>query len=514
MKKYKLLSVIIAFSAMTMMSCGDDFLTTESASRVPSGTAPDESVVWSNLVATYNILLHDDYSDGYNSVLLTSDLRSDDIFKGGESAGDQSQLYALATFTSSPSNNIDGAWNLNYYGIALANNTINNANNAISGSNMELVNRYKAEALLLRVYYYHLLWKNWGNIPYFTEPLGEPFVAPQYKADEVYGFMMEDIRAVEELAKYLPMSTNKGAEMGRLNLAFLYMLKARIVMYQKDEALYGECADDMAKIIKSGNFSLFADFDKMWEDENEFCSESLFEVNLMPDAPDWNGRNGYGTNLPAFISPSELTDPNGVFKGGWGFAPVRPYIWNSLYEEGDTRKEGTVNNWIGEKYNERFQDTGIYMRKYAARTGYNPYGTTDLAYCNNLRLFRYAEALLNYAELSLKAGEKQGIKAQDCMDQVRARAFGKDKPLAVTLDNIKLERRREFMGEGLRFWDLIRWGDAPTVLSENYTGTTPSGKVWDWSRTFTNEKKYLPIPEVEINATKGSAHPLVQNPGW
>jgi Tfp pilus assembly protein PilX len=135
-----------------------------------------------------------------------------------------------------------------------------------------------------------------------------------------------------------------------------------------------------------------------------------------------------------------------------------------------------------------------------------------LLYSNNLRTFRYAETLLNYAELTLKAGEKQGVSAQDCLDKVRSRA--KDGSIPVTLDNIKKERRREFVGEGLRFWDLIRWGDANSVLTETITELTPAGGTWSWSRAFTPEKKYLPFPEEEINVTKGTAYPLVQNPGW
>jgi hypothetical protein len=512
MKINKILTAIIA--GMLCISCGNDFLTTESASRVPSGSAPDSAMVLSNLVTAYNYLLKDNYMYGYNSLLFTSDLRSDDIFKGGDGAGDQAQLYALATFTSSPSNNVEGLWRIFYEGISKTNNTLVNADIAIAGGvNATLINRYKAEALLLRAYYYQVLWKYWGNIPYFNAPLQEPFVAPQHKADDIYTFIMDDIKAAEDLNS-LPMTT-KNAELGRLNLATLYMVKARVVMYQKDESKYGECADNMATIIKSGLYDLLSDFDAIWKDENEFCIESIFEANHQPDGGEWAGQGqGYGTNLPAFISPSELQDPSGVFKGGWGFGPVRPELWNSLFESGDTRREASINDWRTASYNERFQDAGFYMRKYAARVGYNPYGTTDLNYSNNVRLFRYAETLLNYAELSLKAGEKQGVSARECLDKIRRRAFGTDRSIPVNLENIKMERHREFIGEGIRFWDLIRWGDAVSKLSETYNGQTLSGKLWSWTRTFTEEKKYLPIPENEINSTKGTAYPLEQNPGW
>lgn len=521
MKKYKFLSVVIALCGMFLMSsCGDDFLTTESASRVPSaaGQPADEDAIFSALVAAYNILLHDDYSDGYNSVILMADLRSDDLYKGGESAGDQQQLYNLATYTSTPSNNIAGMWNLNYYGIAKANNAILYCDNAIESVDKALVERYRAEALLLRVYYYHILWKNWGNIPYFRVALEEPFVSPQYKADEVYQMMMEDLTEAEKYIGRLPWRTNnygEKSEMGRLNKGFLYMLKARIVLYQKDTSKYAEIASDMENIIKNGSYDLYSDFDKMWENEGEFCIENIFEVNLMPGgAGNWDGRNGYGTNLPRFISPSELSDPSGIFSGGWGFGPVRPSIWENLWESGDVRKLASVNDWrpeTGAAYNGRFQDTGFYQRKYAARVGYNPFGTTDLNFGNNLRLFRYAETLLNYAELAI-SGQGDKTLGKQCLDKIRQRAGVA--AVELTLDNVKKERHREFVGEGMRFWDLIRWGDAAKTLTESITERTPAGGTWSWSRTFTEQKKYLPIPEEEINVTKGTAYPLEQNPGW
>ncbi|GHT63066.1 membrane protein [Bacteroidia bacterium] len=523
MKKYKFLFVIIAFLGLIgMTSCGDDFLTTDSAGKVPAGGSATEDVILSNLASAYQILLFDSYADNnYNSVLLMSDLRSDDSYKGGESAGDQQQLYDLARFASTPTNIIGGLWTIYYSGMARCNNAILAADNAVEGSRPEVVNRYKAEALFLRAYYGHLLWKFWGNIPYFTEPLTEPYVSEQYTADVVYSKIMDDINAAEAL-NVLPMAT-RGGELGRVNKATLFMLKARVVMYQKDAGKYAEIANDMASIIKSGEYSLFGNFGALWDNENEFCSESIFESNQLPTGKTWaSGWQGYGTNFPAYVSPNDLKDPNGIFKGGWGFAPLRSYLWESLFESGDTRREGSINNWRGENYNARFQDTGFFNRKYAARVGYNDLpGDQDLNYCNNLRIFRYAETLLNYAELVgvLNVPAQQGVSAQACLDEVRNRAFGSNASLPLNSDNIKLERRREFVGEGMRFWDLIRWGDAERVLTETVTESTPGtpnnpSVIWSWSRTFTAEKKHLPIPENDMNATKGTPFELKQNPGW
>ncbi len=130
---------------------------------------------------------------------------------------------------------------------------------------------------------------------------------------------------------------------------------------------------------------------------------------------------------------------------------------------------------------------------------------------NNLRIFRLAEAYLNAAEL-LMGGATASVAqpAQYYLDAVRKRAFGdafEANKVTATLETIKQERRLEFLGEGLRYWDLVRWGDAPRVLTENYTEYL-STRTWDPAKS-----KYLPIPQGEIDKTKGYGEfELVQNP--
>jgi hypothetical protein len=112
--------------------------------------------------------------------------------------------------------------------------------------------------------------------------------------------------------------------------------------------------------------------------------------------------------------------------------------------------------------------------------------------------------LLNAADLMVIGGAApSGITAQECVDQIRLRAGLASVP--ATAANIKLERRREFLGEGLRFWDLVRWGDA-SVLTENLPAFS-SNRIWD------DHCKYLPIPQSEIEKTEGEFL-LKQNPGY
>ena len=112
-----------------------------------------------------------------------------------------------------------------------------------------------------------------------------------------------------------------------------------------------------------------------------------------------------------------------------------------------------------------------------------------LNYNNNLRLYRFSEALLNAAELG-------SPNAQDYLDRVRQRAGLPSIP--ATLDNIIQERAYEFLGEGKRYWDLIRTGLAKDLLVED--NEIPDGRKGH----YTDNKKYIPFPQSEIDKCKGT----------
>jgi hypothetical protein len=108
---------------------------------------------------------------------------------------------------------------------------------------------------------------------------------------------------------------------------------------------------------------------------------------------------------------------------------------------------------------------------------------------------RLADTYLLEAEALVRGGgtAPSGLTAQDFLDKVRARVGLPSVP--ATLDNIYNERRLELATEGSRFFDLVRTGQAATVLA---------------SKGFqAGRNEVLPIPLAELNNTK-----LVQNPGY
>jgi hypothetical protein len=102
-----------------------------------------------------------------------------------------------------------------------------------------------------------------------------------------------------------------------------------------------------------------------------------------------------------------------------------------------------------------------------------------------------------YASELLARGVSGKGTAQNYLNEVRDRAGLGSIP--ATVDNIIQERRLEFVGEGKRYWDLVRTGKATTVL-------VPDGQYR--TNSWTPNKKYLPIPQNEIDAAQGT---LTQN---
>lgn len=175
-----------------------------------------------------------------------------------------------------------------------------------------------------------------------------------------------------------------------------------------------------------------------------------------------------------------------------------------MYDPADKRRAGSIYapaDESGVTYEPRYQDTGYFPAKYLPRTDGTAGQIADmnLNYNNNLRVYRFAETLLNAAELIVRGATGKGT-AQQYLDRVRTRAGLTS--VTATLDNIIAERRLELLGEGKRYWDLVRTGKAAATL-------TPDNDLGGYrTRSWTENKKYLPIPQDEIDAAQGT---LTQN---
>ena len=495
----KIFYAICAFAVLMLSSCGKDFVTAVHNSSEPQNEYYiNEERMFQGLVAAYDPLKWFDYFYEYDALNMVSDIMADDIYCGGSNEGDQPKLVKTHFYNVTSLEQCSAIWTICYSGINRSCHVLENVD-GVPGMTEETKNLYRAEATVLKAFYYTLLWKFWGNVPYYDKNLEAPYIAPQLKADEVYENIVTRLEEAIEL-NVLPMKAAAGSE-GRVTKAMTYMLYAEVVMYQNDQARYEKALEYMDEIITSGKYSLVADFASIWEESGEWGTESIWEINYMSEgaARSWGNPIYSGGSVYPMLSGVPGAPEASGYKGGWGFGPVAQSAWD-MYEEGDIRRDGGILNFyyefpdltLGET---RWQYTGLFLKKYVARMNGNhgQIADADMNYGNNLRYYRYAETLLNAAELGVLTGKDRS----NYLAEVRARANCSD----TGTDQLSIleERHKEFVGEGKRYWDLVRTGQAATVLK----AANHEWRQNDW----TENKKYWPLPQSECDKDPN----LVQN---
>ena len=178
----------------------------------------------------------------------------------------------------------------------------------------------------------------------------------------------------------------------------------------------------------------------------------------------------------------------------------------NAFEVGDKRKDVAIldiEDWAlktGATYGEGYKHTGYFNRKYIPRKrSSSAAGDLNLTNPNNYRSIRYADVLLMAAE-ALNRGNISDDRARQYLNQVRQRAFGDSNHNitasgAALTDFIWAERRVELVGEGHRFFDLVRTGKA----AQEIPGFTA------------NKNEVFPIPIEEIQFANGNWE---QNPNY
>src|SRR5690606_27230193 len=191
----------------------------------------------------------------------------------------------------------------------------------------------------------------------------------------------------------------------------------------------------------------------------------------------------------------------------------------------DPRKEGSIlqlgNAEQGtDAWQSGFGDheTGFMNKKYTTIQHEDPAGVDgtkgmfyflyDMTHGDPMQLWsaqdyvylRFADVLLMHSEIT---------ENPEGMNKVRDRADLD--PIGYSLAALKEERKHEFAFEGLRWFDLVRWGDVDTAFG-GQVSLQNSGIDATYSVQYRAETKGLvPIPESEIRFSNGVYE---QNPGW
>lgn len=494
---------LAAISGVIISSCTTEWLDTAPNQNVNiEQYYTTDAAIQEAVVAAYDPLKWFDYFYTYNDIRIQSDVIADQCLPGGGDPTDAKENKAMFNFNIMPTQVMNGNYSAAYSGVKRCNDAIHYMND-FNVEDLTEANRkyYEAQCRVLRAFYYNQLWKWWGNIIYYTENLSGNFLGTQYTADEVYNFIitdLEEVFAMNALEWKSPIT-----QAGRVTTPMAYMLYTEMVMYQNDKSRYPQALNYMKEIINSAEYSLYPDFSEIWDVDHEWCDESIWEINYSDTgARSWDNPLGAGGSVsPKIVGARNYNMGDGIHEAGWGWCTIRQ-SWVDRYDPADLRLAATV--WTPEEgsYQKGDQDTGHFIGKYAPMIGGNVNrtgGDADLNYNNNVRVYRYAEVLLNAAELAVD-GAGSG-EAQSWLDQVRSRAgLG---TVAATKDNIIEERAFEFLGEGKRYWDLIRTGLASSVL-------VPSDEVVnDRTGSYSDSKKYIPFPQSEIDQAQGT---ITQNP--
>lgn len=360
--------------------------------------------------------------------------------------------------------------------------------------NEALKKRLIAEAKFLRAYFYFNLVRWYGDVPLITKQLTQnDFKQSRAKTADVYAFIVANLReaidALPEKSKYA------GEDLGRATKGAARGLLSKVYLTQKD---YPNAEKYAIEVINSNEYSLLADYGKIFTREGENSTESIFEVQSAVNDERVDGGSQY----------NEVQGVRGSPNLGWGFnRPSDSFILE--FEPGDPRREATIlyegevlpdGSAIVEKnprvFNARFNQKA-WVPKHAGENGSGP---------GNIRLLRYADVVLIAAEALNENGKT--AEALKNLNLVRKRARGSSPTLLpdVTLtDKVKIreaiwhERRVELGLEQQRWFDLLRTGQAETAMKKN-------GKNF-----IKNKHELLPIPQTEIDLSAGT---LTQNPGY
>jgi hypothetical protein len=326
---------------------------------------------------------------------------------------------------------------------------------------------------------------------------GEQFTIDRTPKAQVYAQIELDLMYAADNLPYVqsvPGRVTKGAAQALLGKAYLYQNK------------FDEAATVLENLIANGPYDLVSNYNTIFEEAGENNIESVFEVQYFDgqgagfgclQCSEGNVAVGFN-GIRAYVGPD--------FTPGFSFnVPVQEVV--DAFENGDLRKDVAILDieaWAtatGATYGTGYEHTGYFNRKYIPRTrSTNAQGDRNLTNPNNYRAIRFADVLLMAAEAFNRKSSPDDAKARTYLNRVRARAFGNTSNNitssgATLTENIFSERRVELVGEGHRFFDLVRTGKAAQEINGFVAG----------------KHELFPIPAIEIQL---AGNRWSQNPNY
>lgn len=536
MKKNKLYIAVIALIALT--SCSKSFLNTEdvtTASEQNFYKTPSDA--YKALVGVYAGLKIAN-TDGFPAY---SEVLSDNAF-GGTGYGDGKGWQLMDEFdpTVSPAdqNMYSSAWADYYTAIFRANMLLKNMGQVSWSGSTDYSKAYTAETRFIRRYCYFDLVRMFGNIPLLTSPSSGN--VPQANSDSVYSVIAQDLKyAIDNLPATSYPNQDK-ATYGRVTKWAAEALMARVFLYYT--GYYGKTdlvgvvtkADALKyveDVISNGGFGLVADFSTLWPAASvnnyvgEDNKETVYAIKYTYTG-DWSGNNDGNSYMVMFGIRYGVNAQITPYAQGWGGATVNAKLWNA-YGSGDSRQAATIISIADEGLprggsatdiqKDQREYTGYYWKKYTPMSDAAGRSLAEKLGSPSFMIGQYEDYVsIRYSDVLLMAAELGSANAQTYFDAVRKRALGTNFiQTAVTPANILAERRLEFAGEGIRYWDLLRQGinvaastiaESTSLLTGGVAATTTISAA-----KIQGTKGLSQIPYTQITLSNGV---LKQNAGW
>jgi starch-binding outer membrane protein, SusD/RagB family len=459
---------------------------------------------------------------GFNTLpwLDFNSIRDDDAQKGSSTTDGAEINTEFETFQYTKDDWATNTyWNDHYYMINKANQLLFTADSLKLTDPASL--RNIGEAHFFRAYSYFELAKAYGDVPkidyYYTD--AAKGIQPKSPVADIYALIDKDLDSASRL---LPLSwfnstTGQNAFPGRLTSGAANTLWAQTYLFRQNWARVIALTN---QVIASNQYSLAPKFTDVWREGPNGVGkngpESILEMQAYigpGGTPDYGSAFGTSQNVRQGGAPPE-------WNLGWGWnTPTNKLV--SDWSSSDPRKSYTI--LFSGRYDGGTDSAGFG----ATLPPYNPGVSLDQPYWNKKvysdpavrqatghvtdgnagwidhRRLRYADVILMKAEAANETGD--GATAAQMLEMIRARARAGNNSVLPRINfttqtamrqAIKDERRWEFAMEGYRFDDLVRWGDALSVLG-------PLG--------YTNRARYYPIPQKAIDLSGGV---LKQNPEW
>ena len=484
----KLIYTLLAFvSIVTLPSC-EKFLSVDPPyAQDAENFFQTEEDFERALVGAYDLLQSSFIS------LWIGEIASDNAIAGGESVNDSKGLHDIDNMTHGGVNSeLRSLFRWNYTGITRANYILEHKDNIDFPGKAHIL----AEAKFLRAYYYFELVKFFGDVPLIIDKrigIEEARNIPRSPKAEVYAQIEADLLAATAVLN--PTAAQKG----RATRGAAKALLGKVYLYQNK---FTEAAAIFEEIIASGQYSLYQDYSQLFSVAAEGNPETIFDI-------EYTGLEGgsYGCLVclegNAAVGFQGIRQYSGPVYGDGNSYNLPTAELYAAFSPIDPRRAATVLDieaFIASQPNPASityaigagGHTGYYNNKYIKRLGEVGLPDNDLTSPVNYRVLRYADVLLMAAEANYQIGNP--TRATQLVNQIRQRA-GIPGASVNSIEKVYLERRLELSGEGHRFFDLVRTGQAAQYIPGFVTG----------------KHELFPIPQVEIDLAGGN---WSQNPGY